>query len=285
MNRPVITLTTDFGTRDPYVGAMKGVILSRCPQANVVDISHEIEPQSVPQGAYILASAATHFPPDSIHVAVVDPGVGSDRRPIAVHTPSGTFVGPDNGLISLAICEYIQTPAEPNDEIGATRDAWRVLPQTRLSEECKGVVLDDPSFWLPNVSRTFHGRDVFAPVSAHIASGVPISDLGSPLESIVVLPHGPSVGANLSGGTVVHIDRYGNLITNIPADSVPVGSAFEMAGHRIEGLSTSYSEAVGRVLAIIGSQGTVEIAVGNGNAAETLGAGVGDRVAIVPLSL
>ena len=281
MNRPVITLTTDFGTRDPYVGAMKGVILSRCPQANIVDISHEIKPQSIPQGAYVLASAATHFPPDAIHVAVVDPGVGSDRRSIAVHTPSGTFVGPDNGLISLAICEYIQTPAKPNDDIGATGDTWQVLKQTRLSEQCRGVVLDEPSFWLPNVSRTFHGRDVFAPVSAHIASGVQISDLGSPLESIGVLPHVSSDGANLSGGTVVHIDRYGNLITNIPADSVPVGSAFEVAGHRIEGLSSSYSEAVGKLLAIIGSEGTVEIAVGNGNAARTLNSTIGDRVAML----
>ncbi|CAI8007125.1 Chlorinase MJ1651 [Geodia barretti] len=216
VNRPVITLTTDFGTRDPYVGAMKGVILSRCPQANIVDISHEISQAAIsyradshtphPTTTYVLASAATHFPPDAIHVAVVDPGVGSDRRSIAVHTPSGTFVGPDNGLISLAICEYIQTPAKPNDDID---------------------------------------------------------------------------GANLSGGTVVHIDRYGNLITNIPADSVPVGSAFEVAGQRIEGLSASYSEAVGKLLAIIGSEGTVEIAVGNGNAARTLNSTIGDRVAIL----
>ena len=281
MNRPVITLTTDFGTSDSYVGAMKGVILTRCSQANVVDISHEVEPQSITQGAYILATAARYYPPEAIHVAVVDPGVGSDRRPIAVYTPSGTFVAPDNGILSLAISDYVLTPTVRREESSAADYTQHLLVRARLARECRGVVLDEPSFWLPDVSWTFHGRDVFAPVAAHIASGVPISDLGSPLESIGIFPNVPSQIANLSGGTVIHIDRYGNLITNIAAESVPEGAAFKVAGHQIASLSGSYSEAVGKVLAIIGSQGTVEIAVGNGNAAETLGVSVGDRVRIV----
>ena len=281
MNRPVITLTTDFGTRDSYVGAMKGVILSRCPQANIVDISHEVEPQSISQGAYVLATAARHFPPDAIHVAVVDPGVGSDRRPIAVHTPSGTFIAPDNGLISLAVREYIQTPCVLRDGADDGGNAQQVIIEARLSDECRGVVLDDPSFWLPEVSRTFHGRDVFAPVAAYVASGVPVSDVGSPLQTIGVFPQIHLDGAILSGGTVVHVDRYGNLITNIPADAVPNEPAFEVAGRRIVGLSRSYTEAVGELLAIIGSEMTVEIALGNGNAAQTLGASVGDRVVVV----
>ena len=281
MNRPVITLTTDFGTRDSYVGAMKGVILSRCPQANIVDISHEIEPQAVLQGAYVLYTATRHFPTDSIHVAVVDPGVGSDRKPVAVSTPSGTFVAPDNGLISLAIRKHVEMLDTSHSDAGEATDAQQVLMQARLSKECRGVVLDDPSFWLPDVSRTFHGRDIFAPVAAHLATGVPISEVGSPIEKLLVFPIPRPAEDEAAGGTVVHIDRYGNLITDIPADAVPDEPTFEVAGRRIVGLNRSYSEAVGDLLAIIGSEMTVEIALGNGNAAQTLGASVGDRVVIV----
>ena len=279
MNRPVITLTTDFGTRDSYVGAMKGVILSLCPQANIVDISHEIEPQAVLQGAYVLYTATRHFPTDSIHVAVVDPGVGSDRKPVAVSTPSGTFVAPDNGLISLAIRKHVEMLDTSHSDAGESTDAQQVLMQARLSKECRGVVLDDPPFWLTDVSQTFHGRDIFAPVAAHLATGVPISEVGSPIEKLLVFPIARPDEA--AGGTVVHIDRYGNLITDIPVESVPDRAAFEVAGRRIVGLSRSYSEAVGDLLAIIGSEMTVEIALGNGNAAQTLGASVGDRVVIL----
>ena len=260
---------------------MKGVILSRCPQANIVDISHEIDPQAILQGAYVLSTAAKYFPPDAIHVAVVDPGVGSDRRPIAVQTSTGTFVAPDNGILSLALREYIPAPSEVNSEACPPDDHRWTLLQAKLPDECRGVVLDEPSFWLPNVSRTFHGRDVFAPAAAHIASGRPVSDLGSPAATIGVFPSTGSKDAGGACGTVVHIDRYGNLITDIPSEFVPDGAGFEVAGHRVAGLIRSYSEAVGRVLAIVGSQGTVEIAVGNGNAAETLGAGIGDTVTIV----
>lgn len=274
MNRPVITLTTDFGTRDSYVGAMKGVILGRCPQAHILDISHEIEPQNISQGAYILATGAKYFPPDAIHVAVVDPGVGSDRRPIAVQTPSGTFVAPDNGLLSLALYEFLLLPTTDRgsefEELG--------LEQASLSEECRGVVLNEPSFWLPNVSRTFHGRDVFAPVAAHIANGVPISDLGSPIETVGVITSLLLGRTGERSGTIVHIDRYGNLVTNIPEDAVPEEPTLEVVGCRVTGLSRSYSESVGELMAIIGSQGTLEIALGNGNAAEALGASVGDTV-------
>ena len=274
MNRPVITLTTDFGTRDSYVGAMKGVILGRCPQAHILDISHEIEPQNISQGAYILATGAKYFPPDAIHVAVVDPGVGSDRRPIAVQTPSGTFVAPDNGLLSLALYEFLLFPT--TDRVSEFEELG--LEQASLSEECRGVVLDEPSFWLPNVSRTFHGRDVFAPVAAHIANGVSFADLGSPIETVGVITSLLMGRTGERSGTIVHIDRYGNLVTNIPEDAVPEEPTFEVAGCRVTGLSRSYSESVGELMAIIGSQGTLEIALGNGNAAEALGASVGDTV-------
>lgn len=281
MNRPVITLTTDFGTRDSYVGAVKGVLLSRCPDATIVDISHQVEPQSISEGAYVLATGAKYYPPDAIHIAVVDPGVGSDRRPIAVQTPCGTFVAPDNGILSLAIAEFVRAPEATQEERLERHDNRLALTHLNLSEECRGAVLNDPSYWLTEVSRTFHGRDVFAPVAAHLASGVPISDLGATLEEIRVMTSLLPNGNGESGGTIVHIDRYGNLITNIPEHDVPEEAAFEVAGHRVTGLSSSYSEAVGKIMAIIGSQGTVEIALGNGNAAEALNASVGDTVAIV----
>jgi len=277
VNRPVITLTTDFGTRDSYVGAMKGVILSHCRDAAIVDISHEIEPQDIAQGAYVLATGAKYFAPDAIHVAVVDPGVGSDRRPIAVRTPSGTFVAPDNGLLSLVIAAFVH----PLQDSGEGHDDHLAMTQANLSEECRGVVLDDPSFWLPKVSRTFHGRDVFAPVAAQIANGVSISDLGSSIESVGIITSLVSAGTGANSGTIVHIDRYGNLITNIPEHAIPKGVTFDVAGHLVTGLSSSYSESVGKIMAIIGSQGTVEIALGNGNAAEALHASVGDTVTIL----
>ena len=281
MNRPLITLTTDFGTRDSYVGALKGVILSHCPQANIVDISHEIDPQAIAQGAYVLATGAKYFPAEAIHVAVVDPGVGSDRRPIVVQTPSGTFVAPDNGVLSHAIVEFTHRPAASRENSNSEKDSELALAQVQLSEECRGVVLDDPSFWLSSVSRTFHGRDVFAPVAAQIASGVPISGLGSRLETVGIITSLLSDGTGESSGTIVHIDRYGNLITNISAKALPKVAAFEVAGRRVAGLSRSYSESVGKIMAVIGSQGTVEIALGNGNAAEVLGAAVGDAVTIL----
>ena len=253
------------------------MILSHCRDAAIVDISHEIEPQDIAQGAYVLATGAKYFPPDAIHVAVVDPGVGSSRRPIAVRTPSGTFVAPDNGVLSLAIAAFVH----PLQDSGEGHDHPLTMTQVNLPGECRGVVLDDPSFWLSKVSRTFHGRDIFAPVAAHIASGVPVFDLGSPLETIEVITSLLTVGTGESSGTIVHIDRYGNLITNIPEDSVPGRAQFEVAGHRVTGFSNSYSASVGRIMAIIGSQGTVEIALGNGNAAQALNASIGDTVEIV----
>ena len=173
MNRPVITLTTDFGTRDSYVGAMKGVILSRCPQANIVGISHEVEPQSISQVAYVLATAARHFPPDAIHVAVVESWSRIRSQTDSSAHPVGHLYRSRQWPYLLAVREYIQTPCVLRDGADDGGNAQQVIIEARLSDECRGVVLDDPSFWLPEVSRTFHGRDVFAPVAAYVASGVP----------------------------------------------------------------------------------------------------------------
>ena len=274
--RPIITLTTDFGVQDHYVGAMKGVILSRCTEANLIDISHEIAPQAVAQGAYVLAAAVAYFPPYAIHLAVVDPGVGSDRRPIAFSTPTGVFVAPDNGILTRVLSAH-GVEAVSADAPNRAADA---PVSVRVPDNCRAVVLNNPSFWLPKVSHTFHGRDIFAPVAAALARGVELSQVGSATDTINVLPT-PSLqeGARIRGA-LIHIDRYGNLITDIPAADVPDNARVSIAGRCIAGISQSYSERPGKLLAIIGSQWTLEVALGNGNAASDLGARVGDVVEV-----
>ena len=270
MPRPIITLTTDFGTADSYVGAMKGVILSRCPDANIIDISHEIAPQAVAQGAYVLATAAAYYPPHAVHVAVVDPGVGSDRRPIALSAPAGVFVAPDNGILTRAVAA-IDADAVPDGEPASVQ----------VPDGCRAVVLDNPALWLPQVSRTFHGRDIFAPVAAALANGAALSEVGSEIDAINVLPTPtPESGDGATRGAIVHIDRYGNLITDIPAADLPANARVSVGGAVIEGISRSYSERPGALLAISGSQATLEVAMGNGDAAMTLGAKVGDGVVV-----
>lgn len=272
MRRPVITLTTDFGVQDHYVGAMKGVILSRCPEANVIDISHEIAPQAVAQGAYVLAAAVAYFPPYAIHLAVVDPGVGSDRRPIALSTPTGVFVAPDNGILTRVLAAQ-GAKAVPDAAPNRAADA---PPSVQVPDGCRAVVLDNPSLWLPQVSHTFHGRDIFAPVAAALARGADLPQVGSEIDSVNILPSPkPRIGY-ATRGVIIHIDRYGNLITDIPAADLPATARVSIAGRRIEGISQSYSERPGQLLAISGSQGTLEVAIGNGSAAVALGARVGD---------
>ncbi len=273
--RPIITLTTDFGVQDHYVGAIKGVILSRCPDANVIDISHEIAPQAVAQGAYVLAAAVAYFPPYAIHLAVVDPGVGSDRRPIALSTPTGVFVAPDNGILTRVLAAH---GVEDVPDAASSRAAAPTSVQVPAG--CRAVVLDNQSLWLPEVSNTFHGRDIFAPVAAALARGADLSQVGSEIDSFSVLPSPNQKIGDATRGAIIHIDRYGNLITDIPAADLPATASVSIAGRCIEGISQSYSERPGKLLAIIGSQSTLEVALGNGNAALALGARVGDVVAV-----
>jgi hypothetical protein len=250
----VITLTTDFGTADGYAGVMKGVILSIAPDIRVVDLSHEIAAQDVRAAEYLLSIATPFFPPGSIHLAVVDPGVGTQRRPLLVATQRAHYVGPDNGLFTFAL-------AAP----GAA-----------------AFVLDRPEFWLPSVSRTFHGRDVFAPVAAYLARGTLPHDLGSPIVDPVLLKvvaprrqaNGPIIGS------ICHVDRFGNLITNVPGAWVGEGRWYaEIAGRRIGQFGMTYADAaVGELLVLISSAATVEIAARDGNAAAQLGVGVGEVV-------
>lgn len=249
-----ITLTTDFGDHDPYVGIMKGVILGVAPEARLVDLTHHIPPQNIEVAAFTLESARAYFPQGTVHLAVVDPGVGSNRRPIVVGTGRESYVGPDNGLFSFAL-------ALPDAA------AW---------------ALDRPEFWLPQVSRTFHGRDIFAPIAARLALGVPPSELGSLIHDPVRLPRREAerAGNGEITGYVIHADRFGNLITNIPGAWL-TGHEWrcEIAGHVITGPSGAYADApVGGLLLLVSSNGTAEIAAREANAAERLRAGSGTRV-------
>jgi hypothetical protein len=246
---PIITLTTDFGQSDGYVGIMKGVILGILPAAQLVDLSHEIEPQNVRQAAYVLAQATPYFPTGAVHLVVVDPGVGSARRPIAVKTTGAAFVGPDNGVLTPALDE----------------------PSARAWE------LNRPEYWLPAVESTFHGRDLFAPCAAHLARGVCPDELGSPISDPVrlALPSPTRFADGSVHGEVVAVDRFGNLITNIPGAWLAGEGArwrCRIAGREIAGLRRTYSDAAeGELMLLVSSGDTVEIAVRNGSAAGVLG--------------
>ena len=252
----IITLTTDFGTQDAYVATMKGVILGINPEATIVDICHSIEPQNIAQAAFVIATAYNYFPADTIHVIIVDPGVGSQRRAIALKTQGAFFVAPDNDVLSYVI------------------DASPEQPQA--------VALTNPKFWRHPVSSTFHGRDIFAPVAAHLSLGVPLEEFGEAITSLSAfpVPH-PQVGANGELiGHILHIDRFGNLITDVNKEDLPWDTfSLEIADRQIEGLSTSYAEG-DKLLALLGSSGHVEIALKNGSAAGLFDARIGDEVKI-----
>ena len=256
MSRPLITLTTDFGLADGYVGTMKGVILAICPEAILVDISHEVRPQAVRQGAYLLSCAAPFFAPGTLHLAIVDPDVGGQRRPVLALTERAAYIGPDNGVLSMALDQ---------------------------DPPLSAVHLTSPAYWRASVSRTFHGRDIFAPATAHLAAGVDPLDMGDPIttESLVRLPAAePETRPDGSLlGEVLHIDRFGNLVTTFRADRLPIRFTVEIAGVHIDRLSQTFSTAEkGRCLAYIGSSSYLEIAVRDGNAAEQLGVSLASPV-------
>jgi S-adenosylmethionine hydrolase len=257
MPRPVIAMLTDFGLHDHYVGAIKGVILGICGEAQMVDITHDIPPQDVLSGAMELDAASRYFPPETIFLAVVDPGVGSARRAIAVEAGGFRFVGPDNGLLSLAV------GADP----------------VHIS------AITDPRYALRSASRTFEGRDRFAPAAAWLASGVDIRALGAQLTDMVrlQLPQPARDGDSLRG-EILRADRFGNLITSITVDALDrflAGRAgrVDTGGLNPARLVATYADAhIGELCALIGSTGRLEVAVNAGNAADRIGAARGDAV-------
>ncbi|MCW4018399.1 MAG: S-adenosyl-l-methionine hydroxide adenosyltransferase family protein [Candidatus Bathyarchaeota archaeon] len=260
MSAKIVTLTTDFGLKDPYVAEMKAAILSVCPTAKIVDVTHEIEKFSIPTGAFMLASAAPYFPKGTVHVAVVDPGVGSSRRPIVMQTESGFFVGPDNGLMVLAA------------EAAGVKQVREIRSRR---------------FMLPHVSGTFHGRDIFAPVAAHLTNGAPIEEFGPPTSDFVK-PSFAQVSKNVDTilGEVLHVDDFGNIITNMHAKDVEAFSGdiiqIELTKSplsQVTKFSRAYADAKSQEpLALIGSHGYLEIAVNQGSAAATYSAKAGDQV-------
>ena len=258
---PIITLTTDFGLSDPYVGSMKGVILSINPQATIVDITHGIRPQAIDQAAFLISKSHTCFPPDTIHIVVVDPGVGTSRRALVVVTPQGLFLAPDNGVLGLL--GFI-------NRHGA------------VAQHAKAYSLTQPAYWRSPVSHTFHGRDIFAPVAAHLSLGVDPSLTGHLVPSLTPLPHTtPIWQGNTLQGHIVHIDHYGNLVTDIEAHLLHPSPDLrvQLKGLSISGLSNSYAEGPD-LLAIIGSFDTLEVAARNASAEQRLAAYIGDPVQV-----
>ncbi len=260
-SRPrILTLTTDFGADGPYVAAMKGVILGHVPDARLVDVSHAIEPQNVREAAFVLSSIIDDFPRGTVHLAVVDPGVGTSRRALVVSAREQWFIGPDNGLVPLAL---------------------------REDETLDARVLVNPTIRRPRVSATFHGRDVFAPVAAYVLRGGPITELGPRAHDIVRLPAFTARQEERGLlGQVLFRDRFGNLITNVPAASLvgkPLDSwTLSIGDESIAGISRTYGDhRPGTLIALGGSGGMIEVAVVQGDAATRLGAGPGAEVRLV----
>ncbi|MEP7289811.1 MAG: SAM-dependent chlorinase/fluorinase [Chloroflexota bacterium] len=270
MTQPLIALLTDFGTSDPYVGVMKGVMASRCPDAQFIDITHEVDPQNIQQGAYLLRSAYQYFPSYTVFLVVVDPGVGTLRRPLAIKTDHGLYVGPDNGVFSGVLDEA---------------DSWQA------------VVLWPPE----HISATFHGRDLFAPAAADLASGRSLNEIGSPIVDIArpALLRTDHVARDILEGEVIHIDHFGNIITSLghfdwrnegrnlllerkPEISFEALATQVMVGDtQIIGIQGTYGfTPPGTLLALINSDRQLEIAVNQGSAASLTGVQLGDRVRI-----
>jgi len=262
MPRPIITFTSDFSSRDWFVGVVHGVLFQFCPEAHVVDLSHEVPPGHVGRAAFLLEAAAPDFPPGTVHLAVVDPGVGTARRALAVAAHGQFFVGPDNGILEWAL----------------------------RSPEARVHVLTDERWFRRPVSRTFHARDIFAPVAAHLAGGVAPERLGPRVGDAARLPHAmpePRHGGVL--GSVMFVDHFGNALTNIDAedlarafpDTPEPALEVKVLDHTIRGLARTYFDhPLGAVVAVVGSSGRLEIAQVGGDCATRLGIGEGDQVLV-----
>jgi S-adenosylmethionine hydrolase len=258
----ILTLTTDFGLKDGFSSVLKGVIWGICPDAKIADITHEISPQNILEGAFALWRAYSFFPPKTVHIAVVDPGVGTQRRPLAAQMGEQFFVGPDNGIF---------TPIY--------EDAKRSNLPLQI------VHLTVQKYWLPNVSHTFHGRDIFAPVGAHLANGVALNDMGQvvddPLHIVLPVPERTSTGWSAH---VTVVDVFGNLTTDLRLShlSKEGDAIFRVNGREVRGLVSSYGERrAGELVALVNSEDFIELAIVNGNAAKFLNAQAGDIIEVI----
>ncbi len=260
----VISLLTDFGDRDAFVGIMKGVIWKIAPRVQIADLTHWVEPQNVLQGALILGQSYSYFPEGSVHVAVVDPGVGTQRRAIAARIGKFYFVAPDNGLLTL--------PLESAEKAG---------------ELIHAVELNEPRFWLPEVSRSFHGRDIFAPCAAHLANGTPLDELGSRLESgnlvrvAIPKPQRTSTGWQAQ---ILMADVFGNLISNLTLDDLGEYRIRKVvvANTSIERFVLTFGEApIGALITMFDSSGYLSVCVVNGNAQKQLNVRVGEPLQVI----
>ena len=278
----IITLTTDFGTSDVYVGVMKGVILNINPNVQIVDITHAVSPQNIHEAAFTINSAYRFFPKGTIHVIIVDPGVGSDRQAMVCQTDDGFFVCPNNGVLS-----YLLQHLESEE-----------------ADTAEAVVIENPTYILPRVCNTFHGRDIFAPIAAHLSLGVSLADIGVPIRNLIRFPF-PAILTthDTLTGQIINVDSFGNLITNITEkvladfllpsesdegtvkelDKHSVSSQFKIKAGRtsLKKLNGTYAESeAGKPLAIIGSFGLLEIAINLGNAEAHLGLKSGDKIIV-----
>lgn len=260
MTKPLITLTTDFGTSDHFAGTLKGVILQVAPTARIVDITHGIQPFEIPDGAFTIAQAYRYFPKNTIHVVVVDPGVGSTRRPLLARMGGQYFIAPDNGVLSMV---------------------W-------AREQAQVRHITNQRYFLKPLSRTFHGRDVFAPVAAHLASGVPAAKFGPRIEDHLRLTffQPTRTGKRNWTGSILKVDRFGNLITNLHIEEFPDVRTrpFELnvGLQTISRLALTFTEcAPDEIFAVVGSSGYLEVATNQGSAAKALGCGAGSPVELV----
>lgn len=273
-----IAILTDFGTKDIYVGTMKGVMHNIAPETVVIDITHHIEAQNVRQAAFSLMTSYPYFAAGTTFLVVVDPGVGSSRKPIAVQAGEYVFIAPDNGVLSYVLADFAEYHA---------------------------FELTNREFWLPETSATFHGRDVFAPVAAHIASGTPLETVGEPLEDIFMLPMPElTVSGKRVRGEIVHIDRFGNILTSIgqmrwlTPEKLTLDPRFgenrtllpirideakvKIHTTEIDGISHAYADTPrGGLIALVGSSGYLELAINQGNAASSLDVVIGDHLDLI----
>ena len=263
MSNPIITLTTDYGTNDHLVGTLKGVILKINPDVTIVDITHEVAPYDVLDGALAIASAYRYFPARTIHVVIVDPGVGTERRPLLVSGETQYFVAPDNGVLSLV---YEQETA--------------LLVRHATAEH----------YFLQPVSKTFHGRDIFAPVAGWLSKGWQSASMGEEINDYkrFALPK-PKAAEGVTQGTVLRMDHFGNLLTNFRPDDMPDGALksgtlkMQVNGKEVKRLVETFAQGEpGEPVALVGSSGFIEIAVNKGNAARVVGAGRGAAVVVTP---